>query len=220
MDRPNRLEERRKLSPYIIFAFFFLVLLVGSFSFREKTPSRSANRSPLPSSVSIETNYYTDEVDWVSDTEVFEKGLREFYRKTGVQPYIYISGGDHGITNAGLQAFADSMYGTLFQDEAHFLLVFHEDGYGGYSFGYAVGEDAKRVMDEEAIEILVQNFKQLYTDHENVSDDELFGETFAKTADQIMPSSTKIAVILAGVILTIVILQALFGSGEQPNTGA
>ena len=42
-----------------------------------------------------------------------------------------------------LTAMAEELYGQLFEDEGHFLLVFCDDGFGSYNCGYAVGAQAK-----------------------------------------------------------------------------
>ena len=164
-------------------------------------------REPLPLSASNETGYYTDEEDWFSRPSALEKGLKYFYQKTGVQPYVYVAGSSHGTTISALQAFADEQYDELFSDEAHYLMVFYDNGSGGYSWAYSVGTQAKSVMDNEANEILADYIDRYYYDN-TITDEEFFSLSFEKTADRIMtvtkPASAYIMPVV-GVVAVLVI---------------
>ena len=125
----------------------------------------TVEREALPPSACTETGYYTDEEDWFSRPSNLESGLKYFYQKTGVQPYVYVVGSSHGTTLSALQAFADETYDSLFSDEGHYLLVFYDNGAGGYSWAYAVGTQAKTIMDNEANEILADYIDRYYYDN-------------------------------------------------------
>lgn len=159
-------------------------------------------------SASYETSYYTDEAGWISNPKEIEQGLKSFYHETGVQPHVYITDGSHGTTASELQSFAVSVYDDLFQDEAHFLLVFYDDGYGNYYCGYEVGSEAKTVMDNEAIGILADYLDRYYNDTSNMSDEEFFGTSFEKTGERIMTvtesSAPKVAAAIAVVAIVII----------------
>ena len=167
----------------------------------------TVEREALPMSASRETGYYTDEEDWFSRPSTLEKGLKYFYQKTGVQPYVYVVGSSHGTTISALQAFADEQYDRLFSDEAHYLLVFYDNGAGGYSWAYSVGTQAKTIMDNEANEILADYIDRYYSDG-TITDEEFFSLSFEKTADRIMtvtkPASAYIMPVV-GVIAVLVI---------------
>ena len=167
----------------------------------------TVEREALPMSASRETGYYTDEEDWFSRPSTLEKGLKYFYQKTGVQPYVYVVGSSHGTTISALQAFADEQYDALFSDEAHYLMVFYDNGAGGYSWAYSVGTQAKTIMDNEANEILADYIDRYYSDG-TITDEEFFSLSFEKTADRIMtvtkPASAYIMPVV-GVIAVLVI---------------
>ena len=167
----------------------------------------TVEREALPASASRETGYYSDEEGWFSRPSNLESGLKYFYKKTGVQPYVYVVGSSHGTTISALEDFANEQYDLLFQDEAHFLMVFYDNGQGGYTWGYAVGDRAKTVMDNEAVEILADYVDRYYYDGD-ITDEEFFSLTFEKTADRIMtvtkPAAAYVAPVL-GVIAVILI---------------
>ncbi len=204
----------------IVVVLFFIFAVVGgmmstggtSISSSGSSSSGSIGKSTvereaLPLSASTETGYYTDEEDWFSRPSQLEKGLKYFYQKTGVQPYVYVVGSSHGTTISALQAFADEQYDALFKDEAHYLLVFYDNGSGGYSWAYSVGTQAKTIMDNEANEILADYIDRYYSDG-TITDEEFFSLSFEKTADRIMtvtkPASAYIMPVV-GVIAVLVI---------------
>ena len=169
----------------------------------------TVQREALPASASSETGYYTDEEDWFSRPSDLESGLKYFYKKTGVQPYVYVVGSSHGTTLSALQTFADEQYDALFNDEAHYLMVFYDDGYGGYSWAYSLGNQAKSVMDNEANEILADYIDRYYYDN-TITDEEFFSLSFEKTADRIMSVTKPASAYIMPVVGVIAVLLIAF----------
>ena len=169
----------------------------------------TVEREALPMSASRETGYYTDEEDWFSRPSTLEKGLKYFYQKTGVQPYVYVVGSSHGTTISALQAFADEQYDALFSDEAHYLMVFYDNGAGGYSWAYSVGTQAKTIMDNEANEILADYIDRYYYDN-TITDEEFFSLSFEKTADRIMTVTKSPAAYVMPVVGVVAVLLIAF----------
>ena len=146
-------------------------------------------REELPAGSVDETAYYTDaDGDWIHSPSTLERGLRTFFEKTGVQPYVYIL--KNGTTNStsALTEAAEELYDQLFSDEAHFLLVFCDDGNGSYNCGYAAGSLATQVMDSEAVGILSEQIERAYNDY-SLSEEEIFSQAFSETADLIMSAA-------------------------------
>ncbi len=188
----------------------------------------TVEREPLPASASVETAYYTDEDgDWIKNASDLESGLRYFYKKTGVQPYLYILPNGTTTSTSDLQSRAESLYGELFEDDAHFLLVFCDDGEGGYNCGYAVGSQAKTIMDNEAVDILSDYLDRYYNDL-SLSEEEIFSNAFSKTADRIMTVTGSTArtttMVIGGVaivaIVASVIVVVVKKKGEQKEAEA
>ncbi len=147
-------------------------------------------REALPAGAVTETGYYTDTIGVVEDRKQLEKGLKYFYEKTGVQPYVYMVdevGGSANPTGYQLEQFARERYGELFKDEAHFLLVYFEQD-EAYQCSYYVGDQAESVVDAEAAEILDGYFGRYYYDT-GMTYDEFFSRVFEETADRIMEVS-------------------------------
>lgn len=165
-------------------------------------------REALPANAVTETGYYTDaDGDWIHNESELVSGLKQFYRETGVQPYVYILPNGESTSVSDLKSRAEALYPQLFTDEAHFLLVFCDDGRGGYNCGYTVGSQAKTVMDNEAVSILADYLDRYYNDS-SVSEEEIFSNAFAKTAKRIM-TTTKSPVVPIAVCIAAVVVIAL-----------
>ena len=111
----------------------------------------------------IDEWYQDDWGDWIDEPgEEGEliAGLQYFYNKTGVQPYLWITGEEGGDykSEGSLEELSESKYKELFgEDEGHVIIIFRE--YPNESSNYICtvtpGYDAETVvMDEEAREIL------------------------------------------------------------------
>lgn len=170
-------------------------------------------RQPLPSGSVNETAYYTDTLNWIDSSSTLEAGMRAFYQKTGVQPYLYITdtiNGKHQPTESDFDIFANQLYDQLFTDEAHLLLLFHEYN-GVYSTWYMAGTQAKSVIDKEASNILLDYVDRYY--YTNMSEAEMFGTAFSDTAERIMkvtrPSWYLPTIIIgSGIVLAVILVIA------------
>ena len=117
----------------------------------------TVDREPLPAGSVQETDYYTDTLFWFGNDTALINGMKHFYQETGVQPYLYITdtvNGSRNPSSSQMEEFAGSLYDELFQDEAHLLLVF-QDADGHYTDWVITGSQAKQVVDDEAVNILL-----------------------------------------------------------------
>ena len=198
----------------IVIAVFFIVVFsilgsINSSSGGNITVS-SVERVPLPPGSVNETRYYTDELGWIINETKLIKGLKHFYKETGVQPYLYLTdniNGSYYPTEFEIESFAESLYDELFTDEAHLLFVFQEyqDMYMNW---YITGTQAKSVIDNEAANILLDYIDRYYYDG-NLSDEEFFSKSFEDAADKIMKVTISpwIAVfIVLGVVVLVIVL--------------
>ena len=158
-------------------------------------------RTALPVGSVSETGYYTDEDgDWIRNASKLESGLHTFYQKTGVQPYVYIL--PNG-SSTDLVAFAESNYDKLFSDEGHFLLVFCDNGEGGFDCGFAMGDMVPPIMDSAAIDVLSDNLDKYYR-NSIISEEEIFSKSFADTADTIMKKENYLMGSIACIAIVLV----------------
>ncbi len=195
-----------------------VVLAVGFFGLlatgNSDTVENTIERTPLEPGAVTETGYYEDLAgDWIQQRASLENGLRYFYDKTGVQPFVIILPNGQTSSSKQLTEFAQEAYGELFSDEGHFLLVFCDQNDGTYVCAYALGTQARTVMDPQAIGVLEQNLEKNYLDY-SLSEEQIFSNTFAETANQIMqvhsaPSGRigyVIAILVAGVVICVIVI--------------
>lgn len=155
-----------------------IVICIASLSYERVTDHHSPRRetaqgiqiTPLPASAVQETAYFTDELGWIRRPSSLEDALKSFYTATGVQPHIYLS-------SAGLaQSEADELYGRLFTDEGHFLLVVTDD----WDTVYILGDDAARVLTDSVTDLFWENFDDCADSSR--SDEDVLADAFTYTA--------------------------------------
>ena len=194
----------------LVFSFNTGSSLSGSGGNNEITLS-TVEREPLPDGSVTETDYYTDTIGWIGNRSELTSGMKHFYEKTGVQPYLYLTDDINGSTNPSmedLESFANEKYDELFADEAHLLLVFFEYQSSRYMDYYVVGTQAATVIDTEAGDVLLDYIDSYYYD-DNRTDEEFFSDAFRDSADRIMEvtRSPWIAVLIVfGVIILLALL--------------
>lgn len=208
---------------FIIVAAVLLVLLLvvalgGGSCSGANVPASTVERTALPAGSVNETGYFTDEDgDWIHDPAKLERGLRHFYEETGVQPYVYILPNGSVRSYQELQSIAQEKYDELFTDQAHFVLVFCDDGNGRFNAAYWAGAMTGSVLDDEAINIFKAYLSENYDDM-SLTEEEIFSDAFADTADRIMtvtPSPLPIIAVCAAVIIVAVVVFLIVRSRRQ-----
>ncbi len=194
----------------IIILFIVIAAMVNAGGGGDITKSTVAREALKPGMVN-ETGYFTDELGWIRNKTELESGLKYFYQKTGVQPYVYITdtvNGSHYPTETSLESYANKLYDKLFTDEAHLLFVFFEYEPSQYMYCGVGGAQTKTIIDKEAQDILLDYVDKYYYD-KGLSEEEFFSKAFSDTADRIMTvtKSPWIPVlIVAGAVILIMIL--------------
>jgi hypothetical protein len=161
-----------------------------------------------------------DEIGWFENVSKTESQLKDFWEKTGVQPYIILKKYDATLTtDAQKEQWTTDYYEANFDTENIFLYVYFAEADVDNTVGYmtyANGYQTSSVMDSEAIEIFWNNIdKYWYTD---LSTDDMFVKAFNSTADTIMHVSTTgmdivkwilivVAIILVGVVVVNLVKQ-------------
>lgn len=165
------------------------------------------DRKPLESGMVTETDYYEDNLNWIQSSSKLEKGMVNFYKRTGVQPYLYITdeiNGKNNPSNSDFETFANNFYDERFNDEGHLLVIFLEYN-GNYNMWYIAGTAAKSVMDDEAIDILFDNIEYYY--QSDLTDEEMFSTAFDKASQRIMKKEISIWVI---VLVLVAVISAIW----------
>lgn len=215
----------RVFSILLIFPILFILgILYGIFDSGEigtffKIERSTIQRTALPADkcIAIDKWYQDDWGDWIDEngeSESVKAGLEYFYKKTGVQPYLWIMGeeGKDYKSEGSVEELSDKKYRELFgNDEGHLLVVFRE--YPNASSNYIVtatpGHDAEtQVMDEQAREILLDYIDYYYTDTD-LNEGMFFNKSFMKAADRIMIKQMSEKQVFTIIVVAIVLVIGL-----------
>lgn len=212
----------------IISLIIFIVVLIAAFggfpssnsSSTKSVPKSTQNRERLESGVGYDNNCIVDNIGWFDNVTKTEKSIKQFYDKTGVQPYIVLNAYDSTLlTDTAKEEYAKKWYDEHIKNESTFLYMYFAepdtDNDVGY-MAYANGKQVPSVMDSEAIEIFWAYVDKYW--YSDMSTDDMFTTIFTKTADRIMTKSTTAAdvgnnaikvigviIVFAGIIVVMVL---------------
>lgn len=188
----------------VIFSFF---MIASDDSDVTSTINREKIENPIP----YDNNCIKDELGYVENTSKLSKNLKNFYNKTGIQPYIYLKSYDETLTSDSQKDnYAQNWYEQNIDNEDTFLFVYYENqdpNEIGY-MAYVNGKQVTSVMDSEAVNIFWNYIDRYWTDN-SLSTVEVFTKTFNSTANTIMEKSTtsndiiKIICIIVGIVIVI-----------------
>lgn len=185
-----------------LIVMIFIIMFVIYFFFggcarktNVEVQNNTTNREKLESSTLNKTSYWIeDNAGWLDDEKVVQKSMEHFLDKTGVQPYLIIDTSVYGnkyFDDADVEKFLDKKYNSLFNDEAHMILIFLEPYENQYYRAVYTGKAANTVIDTEAQNIINNIIVQNYT-NKSLTDDEYFAKIFTDSADKIMAKVTTI----------------------------
>ena len=212
----------------IISLIIFIVVLIAAFggfpssnsSSTKSVPKSTQNRERLESGVGYDNNCIVDNIGWFDNVTKTEKSIKQFYDKTGVQPYIVLNAYDSTLlTDTAKEEYAKKWYDEHIKNESTFLYMYFAepdtDNDVGY-MAYVNGKQVPSVMDSEAIEIFWAYVDKYW--YSDMSTDDMFTTIFTKTANRIMTKSTTAAdvgnnaikvigviIVFAGIIVVMVL---------------
>lgn len=182
-----------------------IVIVAGLIAARPNIQQSTVERSKLDSSLCTKVDtWYQDDINWIHDEKTLLKGLKTFYDKTGVQPYLWITDNINDKAKPNTSDFETALkskYSELFKDEGHVIVCFMESSPSVYATYYWAGSAAKGVIDDEAGEILLDVIDSKYTS--DLSDEEMFSKSFSDAATRMMKvgRTTKQYIILAVAVI-------------------
>ena len=182
-----------------------IVIVAGLVAARPNIQQSTVERSKLDSSLCTKVDtWYQDDINWIHDEKTLLRGLKTFYDKTGVQPYLWITDNINGKIEPNTSDFETALkskYLELFKDEGHVIVCFMESSPSVYATYYWAGSAAKGVIDDEAGEILLDVIDSKYTS--DLSDEEMFSKSFSDAATRMMKvgHTTKQLIIIAVIVL-------------------
>ena len=213
----------------VISLIIFVVVLIAAFggfpssnsSSTKSVPKSTQNRERLESGVvGYDNNCIIDNIGWFDNITKTEKSIKQFYDKTGVQPYIVLNAYDSTLlTDTAKEEYAKKWYDEHIKNESTFLYMYFAEADTDNDVGYMAyvnGKQVSSVMDSEAIEIFWAYVDKYW--YSDMSTDDMFTTIFTKTADRIMTKSTTAAdvgnnavkvigviVVFAGIIIVMVV---------------
>ena len=181
--------------------------------------------------------WYLDELGFIRHDEDLTDGLKYFYSRTGIQPYVMLLEYDGSLWDNGrwnesaAEKYLAQVYKNTFTDNGHMILAYFacendsEDMDGTFYIYY--GSAAYSVMDAEAETIFWSYFDMNYNNLD-LSIAEFIGTTFHETADNIMhiegggngsliKAAAIFAVICVVVIIAGIIVAKRSGRKEQED---
>lgn len=182
-----------------------IVIVAGLVAARPNIQQSTIERSKLDSSLCTKVDtWYQDDINWIHGEKTLLRGLKTFYDKTGVQPYLWITDNINGKIKPNTSDFETALkskYSELFKDEGHVIVCFMESSPSVYATYYWAGSAAKGVIDDEAGEILLDIIDSKYTS--DLSDEEMFSKSFSDAATRMMKvgRTTKQYIILAVAVI-------------------
>lgn len=179
--------------------------------------SSTLERSKLPSSQCKQiSGWYEDHMSqrWIYNENVLIKGMKSFYSKTGVQPYLVliedVDGNSHP-TDTELTNYLADVYDDVMPDGGHLVVGLLEGSPGDYAIGCYAGFAAESVMDNEAKEILLDYLDYYYVS--DMDDEEYFSKVFEMTADKIMTVDKIKSAVWGKVVIVALIVAGVIAVG-------
>ena len=105
----------------IIFSFFMI-------SNDHSDVTSTINREKIENPVAYDNNCIKDELGYIENQSKLSKNLKNFYNKTGIQPYIYLKSYDESLTSDNQKdEYAQTWYSENIDNEDTFLFVYFEE---------------------------------------------------------------------------------------------
>lgn len=179
-------------------------------------------REPLQGVVT-KTDWYEDNIGWISSEKVLISGLEDFYKETGIQPYVLFvayssdlwNGSNLDVTKAN--EYLENVYEEKFEDEGHFIFAYFQCANDSKQemegeFRYLSGYSADTIMDNEAIDILWGYFEANYY-NTSLTIEEMISKTFTQTADNIMQNpneESNVPMVLSIILIVIIVIVIIY----------
>lgn len=115
---------------------------VVMFKTTPQIPNSTIEREALDKSKVTVTEYYDDRLNWLTSGKKVENGMKYFFDKTGVQPYLLIADNIDGSINPSpsqTDKYLDDLYNQMFKDEQHMIILYFDNGSSWFTRYYCGG---------------------------------------------------------------------------------
>lgn len=174
-------------------------------------PTSTYNREKIDSGIAYDADDVDDELGWITDVRATGRGLKSFYDKTGIQPYVLLAKYNPDLTtDEQRETWARDWYKQHIDNQDTLLLVYFADKDSENVVGHSVlinGRNVSTVMDAQAVDIFWAYYDQYW--YSNMSTDDAIVRTFDSTADRIMTKTTTTNDVLRWVIIAVIVIGVL-----------
>ena len=191
-------------------------------NYNETTIESTRVREPLQGVVN-KTDWYQDDLGWISSERVLIQGLEDFYNETGIQPFVLFVPYSEDLWNNGnldptkADEYLEKFYDDNFDDEGHFIFAYFQCANDSKQemegeFRYLSGYSADTIMDNEAISILWGYFETNYY-NTSLTTEEMIANTFSQTAKSIMQNpdeESKVPMVLSIILIVIIVIVIIY----------
>ncbi|MGN0436119.1 MAG: TPM domain-containing protein [Wujia sp.] len=207
----------------LVAMIILIIIILTSFSFAHVNSGSSGkklNKDKYEGAVYDDLGYYLDESDPSmggfidsSNEKTLINGMKNFYSRTGVFPFLYIVEDTDGV-NA--QQFGEEAYETLFSDksgkpvEGNLLILFVASEQGGDGDYYLIGGlNIGATIDDSAIDEICNQINSRWDEGDL---GKIIGNGLDAASKNIMAKSnaTKIAIVIIIALAVIIIVLILF----------
>lgn len=177
-------------------------------------PVSTYNREKIKG-VAYDSDDVDDELGWIKDVRATERGLKSFYDKTGIQPYVLLAKYNAQLTTDGeREQWAKDWYNEHIDNQDTLLLVYFADRDADNVMGHSTlinGRNVSTVMDAQAVDIFWAYYDEYW--YSTMSTDDAIVKTFDSTADRIMTKTTTSHDVMKWVVIAVLILGVLVIAG-------
>lgn len=178
----------------------------------EQQPKSTISRERLTDVPAYNSNCVIDELGWFDSKSYVGKKLKNFYEKTGIQPYVYLKKYSDDLKNdSDREDWADEYFDNGGYGNNDLVFIYFAEK-SDYDMGLEVlryGNGAGTIMDSEACDIF-WSWIDYYWDDEDLSMDDVIVNTFAKTGNTIMKVSKTLVDLLYPIFIVLGVVTVLF----------
>lgn len=202
-------------APFIVIILAIVCLVIAILMYAGTIPSITGSKFPASTiaRTKIENvpiydyNVVKDEINYVDEEFTVGAGLKTFYDKTGVQPYIYFKAYDSSlVTDADKDTWAENYFDEQgFSENSMSFIYFEEKNPDDVGYMSIVpGYDTVTVLDSEALDIF-WSYWDWYWFGDGTTEDVIIN-AFTKTGTAIMKVDETQTTATMGVIKVVAIL--------------
>lgn len=210
-----KIQFRMRIITMVIVAVIAVLAIVAPMIINQAThPGITHTREKVESGNAYMNDCIVDEIGWINNPSKLSTQLQDFWKKTGVQPFIYMKAYDPSLTtDDDKEVWTNNLYDSLFQDhEDVFLYVYFAKADTDDSVGYmtySTGFQASTIMDAEAMDVFWNYLDSDWYSWDADDTDGMFVDIFNKTAKTIMGKPKNVWSMLSVLIVVIGVIVAL-----------